>query len=233
MTVNICNALGMATKPPATAARDEVLCGLQKLFEDRGFSKAGSFFNRTTQDGLTQVINFQMSRSNPPISLPASDQYPQSFGKFTVNLGVFIPEVALLSFPKGTSAPIHDYDCEIRARLGKLGPERKELWWQLSADALPTEDIRLRLERDGLPYLDKLLSRDAVLVELENPTPGTALLNPKIAIACILATRGQTADARTLLQSHVEEESARGGNEGHIHVVNRYALKLGLGRLTS
>lgn len=231
MAISICNALNMALKSPATTARDAVLCGLQQLFEDRGFGRTGPLFNRTTQDGLTQVINFQLSRSNPPLSLPTSDRGPHSFGRFTVNLGVFIPEVALLSFPSGTSAPIHEHDCEIRARLGKLGPERRELWWQLSADSLPTEDIRLRLERDGLPYLDKLSSRDAVLVELENPAPGTALLNPKIARACILATRGQAADAHALLQSHVDEEFSHGDNK--IHIVNRYALKLGLGNLSS
>jgi hypothetical protein len=46
------------------------------------------------------------------------------------------------------------YDCDIRERLGKLGPEHRDIWWNLDAAKVHDQaaDVFQRLEWDAFTF---------------------------------------------------------------------------------
>jgi hypothetical protein len=73
---------------------DGLQAKLRPVLKDYGFRARGRTFNRTTSDGLTQVVNLQMGRFDPPGTTYVPGLRDNLYGKFTVNLGAFVPEVA-------------------------------------------------------------------------------------------------------------------------------------------
>jgi hypothetical protein len=119
------------------------------------------------------------------------------YGWFTVNLGVYVPEVALYSGEAGRF--VQHFYCCIRTRLGNVGPEQQDLWWEIGADV--DAEIRQRLASDALPYLDRFASRDHILREWADATEiaGAGGHPPRIVKAIMLAARGQVDEAHELL----------------------------------
>ena len=112
-----------------------------------GFRKRRHTFNRSVEDGVVQVVNFQMGPKLPPGTEPIPRLRPDLHGLFTVNLGVAVheawqlerqrlegwgPDDSLLppQAPGSFPAFLNDYDCQIRVRLGELTHER-DTWWSL------------------------------------------------------------------------------------------------------
>jgi len=106
-------------------------------------------FHRTTSDGITQVIEFQLARFDPPAhGYVGFRQNP--YGKFTVNVGVYVPELHAYGYTGGGKlAFIHEYDGWVGERLGILGPERQDLWWDLKAVHEQAAEVFRRIERDA------------------------------------------------------------------------------------
>ncbi len=71
---------------------DELQASVRPFLKELGFQARARAFNRTTFDGITQVIEFQLARFDPP-----GTQYvgfrQNLYGKFTVNVGVYVPEL--------------------------------------------------------------------------------------------------------------------------------------------
>ncbi len=67
-----------------------------RFLKPLGFKNKGRTFNRETEQGVWQVINFQSGQ------FPLGDKYvvpglrEDMYGKFTVNLGVFVQEFNFL-----------------------------------------------------------------------------------------------------------------------------------------
>src|SRR5689334_7124445 len=80
------------------AALADSLDGLQThldpLLGQAGFRKHGRTYSRITTDGLTHFIGFQMGRFDPPGTTDIPGLKENLYGRFTVNLGVYVPEVA-------------------------------------------------------------------------------------------------------------------------------------------
>src|SRR5689334_1814157 len=91
------------------------------LFHLRGFRKRNRTYNRQSDDGLVQVINFQMGRYDPPGTYEIPGMRENLYGHFTVNLAVFVPEVAELDYPGISTKFIAEFSCQLRVRLGELG----------------------------------------------------------------------------------------------------------------
>jgi hypothetical protein len=91
------------------------------------------------------VVNLQISRLESAGSISFQDLTPTPHGKFTINLGVYVPEVALYFGPRRERASILERDCCVRERLGHIYPERWDMWWRLDARALPTAEIQERM----------------------------------------------------------------------------------------
>lgn len=132
-----------------------------ELLRPCGYRKRGNRFNhRLSEDGIIHVIAFQLASHRgfePPGSLGL---HPAYYGTYTINLGVYVPEVAL--WPPSKDGWVGDYDCPIRERIGTLLPASTDVWWPVgSVDA--ADVVIDALTTQVLPWLDRLNSVDAIL----------------------------------------------------------------------
>jgi hypothetical protein len=221
----------MATgKSDFAKSLDELQAKLRPVLKGYGFRGSGRTFNRTTSDGLTEVVRMQMGSFDPPGTTYVPGLRENLYGRFTVNLGVFIPEVAEHYGGGRSKSFVQEYHCCVRTRLPFLGPEHKDIWWNIRADEAFTEELLRRFERDAIPFFKKFETRDAVMHQwLAVPKSPYALTPPRIVCAIILAKRGRNDDARTLLAAQARETN----NPSHPAYVRSLADKLGLGDLGS
>src|ERR1700722_18583045 len=194
---------------PAKSEFAQVLDGLQaKLglaLKQWGFRRRGRTFNRTTSDGLTEVVNLQMGSFDPPGMTYIPGLRENLYGKFAVNLGVSVPEVVEQHGGKPPKAFIHDYHCCVRARLGHVGPEGRDIWWDLQGENHLAEELEVRLSSDAIPFLRRLDTRDKILTEYSAVTRSSyAITPPRIVCAIILVERGRIGDARALLAAQAK-----------------------------
>ena len=82
----------MATRSEPARNLDAILLDLKPFLKEREFRVRARAFNRTTIDGLTQVVQFQMGSFQPPGTQEIPGLRPNLYGRFTVNLGVYVPE---------------------------------------------------------------------------------------------------------------------------------------------
>src|SRR5919109_1389766 len=96
-----------------------------------------------------------------PYDAPGTVEIPglrdDLYGKFAVNLGIFVEELhghfRLEPRPRFAA----EYSCELRRRLGEMVPGEGEYWWSLDADPVAVAaDVRRALEDHGLPFLVSL-----------------------------------------------------------------------------
>jgi len=113
-------------------------------------------------------------------------------GLLTVNLGVYVPEVARHHRGGGEKSRIQSHHCCIRARLGKVSGETTDLWWPATSGASVVIDVVDRLTRFGVPFLERFSSRERILSELAGKGDNQYLTVPRIVSAIILAVRGRT-----------------------------------------
>ena len=193
-----------------------------------GFRSRARGYNRPTSDGLTQVIEFQMGRFDPPGTYVIPGMRENLYGRFTINLGVFVPEVTRYK-GVGDAAPafVREIDCCVRTRIGNLSPEQADLWWSLAPNPSRVDDIRTRLERDGLPFLERFGTRNKILAELATESGDTFARPRRIKSAIILAELGRTDEARELLSAQARESDS----PPHTEYVRELAGKLRLGNL--
>jgi hypothetical protein len=200
---------------------DDLQLSLRPFLKKHGFRLQARTCNRTTADGLTHVVNFQMSRFDSP----GTSYFPwlrkNLYGKFTVNVGVYVPEVGLAEYGAQSRTFVPEVYCCIRMRLGQLGG-KSDVWWSLPGNKATIQDIQVRIERDAFPFLARCENRDGVLQEL---ALGTGTLTPRISRAIILAHRGEFDDARELLRNQINATpSAK-----HCEYVQQIAERLNLG----
>ena len=188
-----------------------------------GFRRSGRTYNRTTPEGLVQVINLQISRPDPVPPQLASLREAGRHDKFTVNLGVWVPEVSKYHGMEPRSKTIQDYDSHVRARLGQFATPPSDLWWALD-EAWPacTAKALALLQAGGLPFLERMGTRDGIVAEWLGRAPDS-----RIVVAIIEARRGRPDIARHLLAAQIA--STRMTN--HHAYVRVVAKQLELGEL--
>jgi hypothetical protein len=153
-------------KSKFVAALDEVQQPLAVLLKSLGFRRRGRTFNRPVGDGMVHVVNLQMGEF--PIGNYVIPGIRESFyGRFTVNLGVFLPAVFRLEHSRDVPAFAQDYHCEIRGRVGTLA-FGEDTWWDLDHRVPETAlSIVELMDRFGLPFLDEFEGYFSVLEQLE------------------------------------------------------------------
>ena len=220
----------MPSKSTFVLAVDAIQGQLRPYLKSAGFRARGRTFNRLTADGLTQVINLQMSAVDPPGANPIRwlRQIPR--GMFTVNLGIHVPEVTANHGAGRSKSWVQEYDCCIRSCIGELVDSGDDLWWPASDDPSVHADVRYRVEADAIPFLERFRSRDLILSELAERSDTLGGGGPaRIVCAIILAGRGNAAAARSLLLEQVKE--TRNSHPQHADYVRELAGRLKLGRL--
>jgi hypothetical protein len=210
-------------------AVDSIQRSLRPTLKQHGFNVRGRTFNRVTDDGLTQVINLQMGPSDPPGTTYVPGLTQNLHGLFTINLGVHIPEVAEATIG-GVSKPwVQDYDCAIRERLGPASGSTQDVWWHARDTSEVLADVQPLLLTYGLAFLDRFRSRNLILDELTGHGDNLAhCAVPRIVSAIILAKRGRTDAARSLMAAQASENTR---NPGHATYVRELAERLGLGEV--
>src|SRR5262245_5902727 len=199
-------------------AVDEIQTALRPFMTTRGFGLRGRTFNRLTADGLTQVVNLQMGPSDPPGTTYIPGLRENLHGLFTVNLGVYVPEVARRHGGGEARSWVQDYHCCVRARLGPVSGEARHVWWHAHADNLVVDDVRRRLQDGGFSFLARFSTRDMILAEWRDRTENMGASSPpRIVMAIILAERGEKDRARALLA----REALETRNPGHHDYVRK------------
>src|SRR5687768_12815065 len=106
---------------------DDLQGALRPALKRWGFRARGRTFNRATRDGLTEAISLQMGSFDPPGTTYIAGLRQNLYGKFTVNLGVYVPEVARHHGGGEAKSFVQEYHCCVRARLGELGLESADV----------------------------------------------------------------------------------------------------------
>jgi ribosomal-protein-alanine N-acetyltransferase len=224
-----------------------VVAQVAPLMKARGFKKQRNTFNRATADGLVHVLNFQMGPYEPiPPSLSEAEKqrhieahiqilgHFSLYGQFTVNPGVFIPEVGDLSRPMSATtwsrpAFIQEAACHIRSRLGPLYAN-DDVWWSLEA---PVEELGASMneliEEYGLPFLDRFPDRNAILAQVDDDPKTVPFLGvqARIALATMAAARHDHQLAYEVLQAHHRNTVLEGWRTRHAEYVEEVAQHFG------
>jgi hypothetical protein len=212
------------TKSELASTMDELQGLLHPLLKQSGFRKHGRTYNRTTKDGLTHVVGFQMGSFDPPGTTYFPGLRENLYGRFTVNLGVYVPEVARDHGGGEAKSVVHDCDCCIRTRLGRT--EQKEFWWKVCVERMLITDLTERLQYEAFPFFQRFDNRDQVINEFRDAVDNTELMAvPRIVCAIILLNRGEREEARHLLAAQARDHAR---NPGHPAYVIGLARRLGI-----
>lgn len=133
---------------------DQIERAVYLAIKPRGFQKHGRTLHRFVSGDISQVIHFQTGQAH----------LGESHLLF-VNLGIRIPECALRCFSKEKNLKkyYHEYECNIRSRLGTV-EGKEESCYDLHRDpAEMTADILRQILEIVLPAFEILNSRDAIL----------------------------------------------------------------------
>ena len=194
---------------------DLIQSEVHKELREHGFRKQRRTFNRSLESGLIHVINFQMGRRSLS-------------GKFTINLGIYIPEIyRLLWFWNEDEPKFVDHgDCEIEKRIGELVPPYKDHWWDLNKHTKRlSKKVLTVIEKHGLPYLNQFYSHDDI-IQAWNEHGENIGLPPRagLSIAILLHNKGDHEQARNLLF----QEYSRKSDHPYAGLVVDIAQKLGI-----
>lgn len=211
---------------PATIVMNRVQSPVAAFLKMKGFTRRGRTFNRTSSDGLVEVINFQMGSFAVGGHAEIPQLRPNLYGKFTLNLGVYVPEIWQVSMVKKGPGFVQEYHCSLRSRLSQLNGLQIDQWWDLSMDVTRmTEEIIDLLNQYGLRFLEKFSTREEIIVgwpqfcEQYHLSP-----RPLLDVAIILNALGRKEEAREFFNRH------RSGSHppAHLEYLNSLAQTLGL-----
>ena len=89
-------------------------------------------------------------------------------------------------------------------------------WWRLPLGDVEIADLRLRLERDALPFFARFETRDSILQSLRPLRGNTGAGMPnRIVCAILLVHRGETGEAKKMLAAQICEVANKGHTEMH------------------
>ena len=142
---------------------DIVQAAVHSFLRPLGFRKKSRTHNRRTNGRLIHVVNFQIGQH------PIGEHYvipgfrENLYGKFAVNLGVFLPCVYEVEWQRPPGNVVQEYDCPIRQRLETLAFGKDE-WFEIDSDTsgLATRLVEL-LDRFGLGFFEQFQTYEDVI----------------------------------------------------------------------
>lgn len=163
------------------------------LLKQHGFKKKDLTWNKS-KGGVVQVVDFQLSRFS-------SDEEKG----FTVNLGVFDPQVWKKCWGKESPKFIKEEDCFPRIRVSQLLNKSTDHWWTCGANTSDSglgKEIEDLLEEKCLPLLNRMLDQNEV-VNLYSPDTERLMPIEKIYLAIIKNYVGDAHSSEELLNEVV------------------------------
>jgi hypothetical protein len=143
---------------------------IQKLVHSElkadGFKKKGRTHNKILENGIIQVVNFQMAKYEFDSVVEIPGIRTNLYGNFAVNIGVFVPELYQSTFNQEPKVFIQEYDCEIRERINEK-ESGKEYWFSLGTDYQKTAEFIIgKLKSDVDKWFDRFDDRRKIVSEL-------------------------------------------------------------------
>lgn len=158
---------------------------LAKTLKEEGYRKSARNFHLVSKT-VVRMVNVQASQGNFG-----------NEGKFTLNLGVYLPAIAnFLSNGLGQGELPKEYQCTVRERMGELMPRHRDHWWAINPKSdlhAVAEEVNKAWLKCGKPWLDQdweslSVARD-LLDKHHQPLEALAasilLKEPKKAIASV------------------------------------------------
>src|SRR5215217_1628112 len=100
---------------------DTIRGGLAPVLKQDGYRKSGRTFHAVRPESVL-VVNVQASTGNVG-----------SVGRFTINLGLYLPAVETVLNGTGAMAALpKEYECTVRTRLKHNGIGGTDQWWEIS-----------------------------------------------------------------------------------------------------
>jgi Domain of unknown function (DUF4304) len=178
---------------------------LDPPLKSSGFTRKSRTWSRRT-NGKIDVVDVQTSRWNRVES-----------GAFTINLGIFLPEVFEIYWGKPAPACPKEWECVVRMRIGRLlgGIDglKRDQWFDLNTES----DVSARGEETSrfltglaLPFFDSLRSTDDVAVwwlEHTDLADRTTIIG-RFYEAILLAKTKHIARAKQVLERFLMDEDA-------------------------
>lgn len=187
---------------------DRIQKHVQAELKSLGFRSQGRTFRRVLPSGFIYVINFQMG------SYPVGEhaEIPgfrcNLYGQFTVNLGVFLPEVHEVLKPWRHPKLITEPDCDIRTRLGQAMDGKGDCWWSLAPEYAPKVQPHVAdsLQNAGIPWLERFHTYEDVVREWEQHPEGAWWpARARLVIAIVLMQMGNLERAEQLVREDLVE----------------------------
>ena len=208
-----------------------ISAAMGQVLKPAGFRKRANSFNRTAQDGLVHHVSVQLGAYDPSGKHAVPGVLPDLYGRYRVNLGVFVPEMNRSGAPRSTW--INDYNCQLRWGLGDFLPGGFDQWWDLR-DRLSVEVVNRELTTKVLPHFEHFNSAEQVLDAWHERGPRAfGPITPKAAaldVADLLVARQRRDEAERLLETYVESVSL-GDHAGHKQYLREYLTKRDFGFL--
>jgi hypothetical protein len=140
------------------------------------FRNSGKRFNRIQSDGIVHVVDFQLGPN-----------WSMMWGKFTVEIGIFLPEVFNAFFDKAAPKFIPSHDCFERKRLGILGKDGKDIWWDLPGDSVKIgNEVLGLLVGEGECYFSQFSSREKIISAWESKRSHGRLSQREVVILAVI-----------------------------------------------
>lgn len=175
----------MTDKTDYKKTLDEIQKIVHSELKVDGFKKKGRIHNKTLENGIIQVVNFQMAKYDFDSEVEIPGIRTNLYGNFAVNIGVFVPELYESTFNQKPKAFIQKYDCEIRERINDK-VSGKEYWFSLGLDySKAAEFIIKRLKLDVKKWFDRFDNRKKIVTELTESNEIKFSLREKLCGAII------------------------------------------------
>ena len=188
-------------------AMAEIVKVVQPSLKSVGYRKSGNRFNRTTEPGIVQVISFQMGAFDPPGTVEIPGLRPNLYGKFTVNLGVFLQVVMPYDKTPPPKSFVNDYNCHIRRRMGNLCDPPADYWWRLDPAAAAPE-VRELIDSRVTAWMEHFSTWRAVLADLEAVAPDSRAVRgvggpDKVLATWMFLAEGNRTQAQQAFSAYV------------------------------
>ena len=193
----------MATRPAAAMAA--IVSAVAPLLRAANFRKRRHCFNREAEDGIVHVLNFQMGAFQPPGTPDVPYWRRNLYGRFTINLGVYSPEMAL---DEQSSSWVNESDCQLRKRAGDFAPDRHDIWWSLDTPDHTASVIATLMGDDYLTWLDRYWTGRAIVDEYRAFGRSELGMGPNgpLSIAGLLLSLGDRRAAETVFRDYIGGE---------------------------
>jgi len=208
-----------------------VVASTAPVMKTSGFRKRRHAFNRSRENGVVAVLNFQMGSSEPPGSYEIPGLKNNLYGKFTVNLGIAFEEmwkIDLSSASKPFPPFVNEYECHLRFRLGELATNNEDAWWPLKGDVDGVaREVAGLIEDFAVPWLERFDTRRAVLTAWGRQERISRDGRLALVIAMIYQHEGQPENAqRTFIEYYRSPH-----NPHHLEWLRQLAPQLGIASL--